>query len=127
MSSNDISSPPDGLTEVRIPLSSYKLGPVSSMNIIPSLSLELAGVRLLGSVAQIPVQPSAIAMNTLPSLSMCKSLKSSRFLFEPPWSLLQSPLFRQMAPTCTGSVVSLLVWNTGSSSRAFKLNVTYRW
>ncbi len=60
-----ISSPPVvGLIDGRIPLATYKLGPVSSMNIMPSLSLELAGFRSAGSVAQIPVQSSAIAMKS---------------------------------------------------------------
>ena len=63
---------------------------------MPRLLRESSGVELC-PVAQAPVHPSAKAMYTLPSLSMCKSLKSSRFRFDPPMSL-QSPLLRQMLP-----------------------------
>ena len=55
--------------------------------------------------------------------TLSKSLKSKRLRFEPPISL-QSPLFRQMLPTWTGSGDNLCVWNIGFSSKAFKLKVT---
>ena len=89
---------------------------------MPRLLLESSGVEL-ASVAHEPVHPSAKAMYTRPSLSICRSLKSSRFLLEPPMSR-QSPLLRHMLPICTGSEVARTVWKVGFGSSAFRLYVT---